>query len=105
MPADRRRHRPPNPFEPRPHDGDRDTTVFATTSSEAGRLRVVISRADGGMVRVLESDSQKAGRQRLGWTGRTAAGAWLRGRFTYAIEATDAAGNTARSGRHAVRVL
>jgi hypothetical protein len=54
---------------------------------------------------VLESDSQKAGRQRLGWTGRTAAGAWLRGRFTYAIEATDAAGNTARSGRHAVRVL
>jgi hypothetical protein len=57
------------------------------------------------MVRVLESDSQKAGRQRIGWTGRTAAGAWLRGRFTYAIEATDAAGNTARSGRHAVRVL
>ena len=75
------------------------------TSSEPGRLRVVISRADGGVVRVLESDSQKAGRQRLGWTGRTAAGAWLRGRFTYAIEATDAAGNTARSGRHAVRVL
>jgi hypothetical protein len=44
-------------------------------------------------------------RQRLGWTGRTAAGAWLRARFTYMIEATDAAGNTARSGRHSVRVL
>ena len=40
----------PNPFEPRPHDGDRDTTVFAMTSSEPGRLRVVISRADGGVV-------------------------------------------------------
>jgi hypothetical protein len=42
-------------------------------------------------------------RQRLGWTGRTAA--WLRGRFTCMIEATDAAGTTARSGRHSVRVL
>jgi hypothetical protein len=94
----------PNPFEPRPHDGDRDTTTFAMTSSEPGRLRVVISRADGGEVRVLESDAQKAGRQRLAWTGRTAAGAWLRGRFSYVIEATDAAGNTARSGRHTVRV-
>jgi hypothetical protein len=95
----------PNPFEPRPHDGDRDTTSFAMTSSEPGRLRVVISRPDGRVVRVLESDPQKAGRQRLGWTGRTAAGAWLRGRFTYVIEATDAAGNTARSGRHSVRLL
>ena len=68
----------PNPFEPRPHDGDRDTTTFAMTSSEPGRLRVVISRADGGVVRVLESDAQKAGRQRLAWTGQTATGAWLR---------------------------
>jgi hypothetical protein len=75
------------------------------TSSEPGRLRVVISRVDGGVVRVLESDAQKAGRQRLGWTGRTAAGTWLRGRFSYVIEASDAAGNTARSGRHTVRVL
>ena len=96
----------PNPFEPRPQDGDRDTTTFAMTSSEPGRLRVVISRADGAaLVRSLQSDPQPAGRQRLGWTGRTAAGTWLRGRFSYVIEATDAAGNTARSGRHTVRVL
>ena len=76
------------------------------TSSEPGRLRVVISRADGAaVVRSLQSDPQPAGRQRLGWTGRTAAGTWLQGRFSYVIEATDAAGNTARSGRHTVRVL
>jgi hypothetical protein len=47
----------PNPFEPRPQDGDRDTTTFAMTSSEPGRLRVVISRADGAtLVRSLQSD-------------------------------------------------
>ena len=34
----------PNPFEPRPDDGDRDTTTFAMTSSERGRLRAVIYR-------------------------------------------------------------
>jgi hypothetical protein len=96
----------PNPFEPRPQDGDRDTTTFAMTSSEPGRLRIVISRADGAtLVRSLQSDPRPAGRQRLGWTGRTTAGTWLRGRFSYVIEATDAAGNTARSGRHTVRVL
>jgi hypothetical protein len=76
------------------------------TSSEPGRLRVVISRADGAaVVRSPQSDPQPAGRRRLGWTGRTAAGTWLRGRFSYVIEATDAAGNTARSGRHTVHVL
>ena len=95
----------PNPFEPRPHDGDRDTTAFALTSSEPGRLRVVISHPGGGEVRVLRGRAQPAGRQRVGWTGRTSSGAWLRGRFSYVIEATDAAGNTARSGRHEVRVL
>jgi hypothetical protein len=76
------------------------------TSSEPGRLRVVISREDGqGVVRALQSGPPAAGRQRIGWTGQTVAGAWLRGRFSYVIEATDAAGNTARSGRHTVRVL
>jgi hypothetical protein len=95
----------PDPFEPRPHDGDRDITTFAMTSSEPGRLRVVISRVAGGQVRVLRSVPQAAGRQRVGWAGRAASGAWLRGRFWYVIEATDAAGNTSRSGRHSVRVL
>jgi hypothetical protein len=71
----------PDPFEPRPHDGDRDTTVFAMTSSEPGRLRVVISGPGGAEVRVLRS-----GRQRVGWTGRTSSGAWARGRFWYVIE-------------------
>jgi hypothetical protein len=95
----------PNPFEPRPRDRDRDTTLFAMTSSEPGRLRVVISRADGTEARVVQSRPQPAGRQRVGWTGRTSEGTWLRGRFSYVIEATDAAGNTARSGRHEIRVL
>ena len=46
----------PNPFEPRPHDGDRDTTTLAMTSSERGRLRVVIYRhATTDVVRVLVS--------------------------------------------------
>jgi len=96
----------PNPFEPRPHDGDRDTTTFAMTSSEPGRLRVVIYRyASTTVVRVLVGGTQAAGRQRVAWTGKTSAGAWLRGTFSYVIEATDAAGNTSRSQRHHVRVL
>jgi hypothetical protein len=96
----------PNPFEPRPDDGDRDTTTFAMTSSERGRLRVVIYRyASTRVVRVLQSGTQAAGRQRITWSGRTSAGAWLRGTYSYVIEATDAAGNTSRSQRHRVRIL
>ena len=96
----------PNPFEPRPHDGDRDTTTFAMTSSERGRLRVVIYRyATTDVVRVLVSGELAAGRQRTSWTGKTSSGAWLRGTFSYVLEATDLAGNTSRSQRHHVRVL
>jgi subtilisin family serine protease len=96
----------PNPFEPRPGDGDRDTTTFAMNSSERGRLRVVIYRqASTTVVRVLMSGTRAAGRQRVAWTGKTSAGAWLRGTFSYVVEATDAAGNTSRSQRHHVRVL
>jgi hypothetical protein len=96
----------PNPFEPRPADGDRDTTTFAMTSSEGGRLRVVIYRyASTEVVRVLDGGQQAAGRQRVDWTGKTSSGAWLRGTFSYVIETTDAAGNTSRSQRHHVRVL
>jgi hypothetical protein len=96
----------PNPFEPRPHDGDRDTTTFAMTSSERGRLRVVIYRyASTEVVRVLVSGELAAGRQRIPWTGKTSAGAWLKGTFSYVLEATDLAGNTSRSQRHHVRVL
>jgi hypothetical protein len=96
----------PNPFEPRPHDGDRDTTTFAMTSSERGRLRVVIYRyASTEVVRVLVSGELAAGRQRIPWTGTTSAGAWLKGTFSYVLEATDLAGNTSRSQRHHVRVL
>jgi hypothetical protein len=96
----------PNPFEPRPHDGDRDTTTFAMTSSERGRLRVVIYRyATTDVVRVLVSGGLAAGRQRVPWTGKTSSGAWLQGRFSYVLEATDLAGNTSRSQRHYIRVL
>jgi len=96
----------PSPFEPRPSDGDRDTTTFAMTSSERGRLRVVIYRyASTEVVRVLDGGEQAAGRQRVSWTGRTSSGAWLRGTFSYVLETTDAAGNTSRSQRHHVRVL
>jgi hypothetical protein len=73
----------PNPFEPRPDDGDRDTTRFAMTSSERGRLRVVIYRyASTRVVRVLQSGTLAAGRQRVTWSGKTSAGAWLRGTFS-----------------------
>ena len=95
----------PDPVEPRPDDGDRDATTFAMTSSERGRLRVVIYRyASTTVVRVLVSGTQAAGRQRLSWTGKTSSGAWLRGTFSYVIEATDAADNTSRSRRHRIRV-
>jgi hypothetical protein len=76
------------------------------TSSERGRLRAVIYRyASTKVAGVLVSGSQAAGRQRLGWSGRTSSGALLRGTFSYVLEATDAAGNTSRSQRHRVRVL
>jgi hypothetical protein len=42
---------------------------------------------------------------RVGWSGKTSSGALLRGRFSYVIETTDAAGNTSRCRRHSVRVL
>jgi hypothetical protein len=94
----------PNPFQPRPGDGD--TTTFSMRSSERGRLRVVLYRpASTTVVRALVSGPRAAGRQRLAWNGKTSAGAWLRGRFAYVIEATDAAGNTSRSRRHHLRVL
>ena len=77
------------------------------TSSERGRLRVVIYRyATTDVVRVpLVSGELAAGRQRVSWTGKTSSGAWLRGTFSYVLEATDLAGNTSRSQRHHVRVL
>jgi hypothetical protein len=46
-----------------------------------------------------------AGRQRVTWSGATSSGALLRGRFSYVIETTDAAGNTSKCRRHTVRVL
>jgi subtilisin family serine protease len=96
----------PNPFEPRPHDGDRDTTTFAMTSSERGRFRAVVYRyASTEVVRVLDGGEQAAGRQRVAWTGKTSSGAWLRGTFSYVLETTDAAGNISRSQRHHLRVL
>ena len=52
-----------------------------------------------------QTDCRGAGRQRVAWNGKTSAGAWLRGSFSYVVEATDAAGNTSRSQRHHVRVL
>jgi hypothetical protein len=96
----------PSPFEPQPHDGDRDTTTFALTSSEAGRLEVVVYRyASTTVVRRLVSGRQAAGRQRLTWNGRSSSGAWLRGRYSYTIEAIDAAGNGARTHRHQISIV
>ena len=57
------------------------------------------------MVRVLVGGTQRAGRQRVAWTGKTSAGAWLRGTFSYVVQATDAAGNTSSSQHNRVRVL
>jgi len=96
----------PNPFEPRPHDGDRDTTTFAMTSTEPGRLRVVVYRyGTTTVLRTMLSGVRPAGRQRLAWSGRSASGAWLRGRVAYTIEAIDPAGNRARSARHRLTIV
>jgi hypothetical protein len=95
----------PNPFEPLPQDGDRDTVTFAITSSEAGRLRVVVYRpASTVAVRRLVGGPWPAGRQRLVWSGRTASGGWLHGQFAYVIEAVDAAGNAAATHRHPLTI-
>ena len=81
-------------------------TVAEVLGMDPGRLRVVVYRyASTAVVRVLDGGEQAAGRQRVTWSGKTSAGAWLRGTFSYVIETTDAAGNTSRSQRHHVRVL
>lgn len=96
----------PNPFEPVPHDGDRDTTTFAITSNERSRLHVLIYKlGTTTLVRTLNTPFLPAGRQRVSWTGKTLSGTQLRGTFAWRMEIIDPAGNLYLTGRYSVRIL
>jgi hypothetical protein len=96
----------PNPFEPVPADGDRDTTTFAINSSERSSLRVLVYRyGTTQLLRTIISGSQPAGRQRVSWNGRTLSGTQLRGKVTWRMEITDTAGNAYQTGRYGLTIL
>ncbi|HEY8558375.1 MAG TPA: hypothetical protein VIM97_13720, partial [Actinomycetes bacterium] len=96
----------PNPFEPVPRDGDRDTTTFAINSNERSRLRVLVYKSGTTtLVRTITSGFLPAGRQRVSWDGRTLSGTQLRGTFAWRMEISDPAGNFYLTGRYSVRIL
>ena len=96
----------PNPFEPVPRDGDRDTTTFAISSSERSRLRIsVFKYATTTLVRTISTGLLPAGRQRVSWNGRTLAGTQLRGRYVFQMQIIDPAGNFYRTSRYEIRIL
>jgi hypothetical protein len=105
--ADRRRHRRPQPVRapaprrrPRHHHHLRHDLLRAGPAA-GGRLPLRQHQGGPGGGRRPAGGRPPAGRlEREDVVGRV-----LRGRFSYAIEATDAAGNTSRSRRHSVRVL
>jgi hypothetical protein len=96
----------PNPFEPVPKDGDRDTTTFAINSNERSRLRVLVYKSGTTtLLRTITTGFLAAGRQRVSWNGKTLAGTQLRGTFAWQMEIIDPAGNLYRTGRYSVRIL
>src|SRR6266511_2114563 len=96
----------PNPFEPVPKDGDRDTTTFAINSNERSRLRVLVYKSGTTtLVRTITTGFLAAGRQRVSWNGKTLAGTQLRGTFAWRMEIIDPAGNLYQTGRYSVRIL
>jgi hypothetical protein len=96
----------PNPFEPVPADGDRDTTTFAINSNERSSLRVLVYRyGTTQLLRTIVTGNQPAGRQRVSWNGRTLSGVQLRGRVTWRMEITDLAGNVYQTGRYGLTIL
>ncbi|HEX6674247.1 MAG TPA: S8 family serine peptidase [Actinomycetes bacterium] len=96
----------PNPFEPVPKDGDRDTTTFAINSNERSRLRVLVYKSGTTtLLRTITTGFLPAGRQRVSWNGKTLSGTQLRGTFAWQMEIIDPAGNLYRTLRHSVRIL
>jgi hypothetical protein len=68
----------PDPFEPRPHDGDRDTTVFAMTSragpAPGRRLQLGRRRGPGPAQRPTGGRAPAGRLDRAGVVGRLASG-------------------------------
>jgi hypothetical protein len=96
----------PNPFEPVPHDGDRDTTTFAITSNERSRLRVLVYKSGTTtLLRTITTGFLPAGRQRVSWDGKTLSGTQLRGTLAWRMEIVDPAGNLYLTGRYSVTIL
>ena len=96
----------PNPFEPVPHDGDRDTTTFAINSNERSRLRVLVYKSGTTtLLRTITTGFLPAGRQRVSWNGKTLSGTQLRGTVAWRMEIIDPAGNLYLTGRYSLRIL
>jgi hypothetical protein len=92
----------PNPFEPVPDDGDRDTITFSVNSSERALLRVYVYDTNGGRLRktVQASSFQNAGRIAVTWDGVGGLGEQLaRGTYDVLVHVIDPAGNRVGSSR------
>jgi hypothetical protein len=89
----------PNPFEPLPVDGDRDTTAFAINSSERSFIRVYIYDAGGTQKTVFQSGFANAGRLRVNWSGTAGGNTLPKGSYSYAIQVVDPAGNRSTTSR------
>jgi subtilisin family serine protease/flagellar hook assembly protein FlgD len=85
-------------------DGYRDVFTTRTTLGAAGRLSLIVRDAAGDAVRRLSAHHAQ-GRATMRWWGHFANGARVpAGTYSWQLTLTDAAGNTRRTARYAVRV-
>jgi flagellar hook assembly protein FlgD len=92
----------PNPFEPVPKDGDRDTITFSASTNEKALLRVFVYDPNGGRLRktVQASGFQSPGQITVDWDGMGGDGVQLgRGWYDYIVHVIDQAGNRVGTSR------
>jgi hypothetical protein len=100
----------PNPFEPVPADGDRDTTTFSASSNEYALLRVYVYRLVGDdhvlLKTVQAAGYQPAGRITATWNGVDGQGRQtLPGAYEFLVHVIDPAGNRVGLPRLPFRIV
>jgi hypothetical protein len=97
----------PNPFFPIKRDGYKDNLYIKFRLSERSTLKLILENSRGTLLGT-RAQSGRAGANTLIWNGRlnTSTGSIVMKEGTYyiRISATDAAGNTSRTGRYTVKI-